>query len=342
VDLDRFARFIALDLLLWNYDGYVLHSNNYRVFHDIDSGRIVFMPHGLDQMFRNPNGPLLTSGDGLVARAYLGTPEGRQRVLDRMREFRGSFFTYAALSNRVSELAARVSAGAKREGELEPARSGVVWRETFRRGAVGRHDENVSDFLGRIEERFYSVDAQLAGVSAARFLRVGERLALTNWTSRSLSGDPGFAPAWDSAGHGVRFSSRGSGAWFATIWLEEGRYALTGKIKTEALAPFPGYAGSGAGFRVWSARQADSGSRWGGDARRGGQRGGYRRADAGTLGRQNSPLTGTTNWTEAGVEFDLRQPLADLDIYFEVAGASGEAWLDPVSVTVTRLPDKRP
>jgi hypothetical protein len=25
-----------------------------------------------------------------------------------------------------------------------------------------------------------------------------------------------------------------------------------------------------------------------------------------------------------------------------VAGATGEAWLDPVSVTVTRLPDKRP
>ena len=341
VDLDRFSRHIALDLLLWNHDGYVLHSNNYRVFHDLDSGRIVFMPHGLDQLFRNPNGPLLTTGDGLVSRAYLETPEGRRRVLDRMQEFCGSFFTLAALSNRVSELAARISAAAGREGEVDSGRPGGFWRDSFRR--AGRHDESVADLMARIEGRFDSLNAQLAGVSATHFLRAGESLGLTNWTSRSLSGDPEFLPATKSAGYGVRLSSRGSGAWCSTVWLEQGRYAVTGKIKTEALTLFPGYAASGAGFRVWSTRRADSGFRGGGEGRRGGQwGGGYRRADAGTMARQEAPLIGTMNSTDVRLEFELRQPLSDMDFCFEVAGASGEAWLDPTSVRVTRLPDKRP
>ena len=336
VDLDRFSRHIALDLLLWNHDGYVLHSNNYRVFHDIDSGRVVFMPHGLDQLFRSPTGPLLTSGDGLVSRAYLEIPEGRQRVLERMREFCGSFFTYAVLSNRVSELSARVSSVGKRDGDEDTSRPGQFWRDSFRRS--GRYEETVADWQGRIETRLDSIHSQLAGVSAARFLRAGESLALTNWNSRSLSGEPGFVPASNDAGYGVRLTSRGSGAWFATVWLDQGRYALTGKVRLDALKPFPGYTASGAGFRVWSTRRADSGFRGGGE----GRRGGYRRADAGTLARQESPLTGTTNWTEVRLEFELRQPLADLDLCFEVAAESGEAWIDHGSARVTRLPDQRP
>ena len=40
----------------WNghRDGYCLARNNFRVYHDVDSGRFVFFPHGMDVLFGNP------------------------------------------------------------------------------------------------------------------------------------------------------------------------------------------------------------------------------------------------------------------------------------------------
>jgi len=40
-----------MEIMLAHWDGYAQNRNNYRVFHDFDSGRLVFLPHGLDQMF---------------------------------------------------------------------------------------------------------------------------------------------------------------------------------------------------------------------------------------------------------------------------------------------------
>src|SRR5258705_9751992 len=49
LDLDRFISFIAMEILTWHWDGYALKKNNYRVFHDLSTGRMVFFPHGMDQ-----------------------------------------------------------------------------------------------------------------------------------------------------------------------------------------------------------------------------------------------------------------------------------------------------
>ena len=76
LDIDRFISMIVLDSLLWNWDGYSINHNNYRVFSDLDSGKMVFMPHGLDQMFWRPEGPIMPGGGGLVAQAVLGSREG--------------------------------------------------------------------------------------------------------------------------------------------------------------------------------------------------------------------------------------------------------------------------
>jgi hypothetical protein len=340
VDLDRFARLIALDLLLWNHDGYVLHRNNYRVFHDIDSGRIVFMPHGLDQTFRSPDGPILTSGDGLVSRALLDTPEGRTMVLERLREFRATLFTPQALTNRVRELARRLGATASRDVEILSSRSGNSWRGFWRRPGFDRFDEAVEDFLDRIVGRFASVDGQLKSLEGWTPLPASESVPLTNWVQRAVSGGPEFDRGTNPEQIGVRLTGRGVGAWFSGMWLERGRYVVTGKFRTVELAEFPGYSGSGAGIRVWSSRRPNTRSRWGWD--RGGIRGGRSRGDFGTLARQDQYVLGTADWKELRFEFDLHQPLIDLNIVCEVAGASGEAWFDTTSLRIARLPESRP
>src|SRR6185436_18378648 len=80
LDMDRFLSFLAMEIITCHWDGYALNRNNFRVFHDRTSGKLVFMPHGLDQMFgvarASPSMSIQPSMQGLVARAVASTPEG--------------------------------------------------------------------------------------------------------------------------------------------------------------------------------------------------------------------------------------------------------------------------
>jgi len=101
LDMDRFMTFLALGVLVWDWDGYAMNRNNFRLFHDLESHRLVFMPHGMDQMFWRPDGPIVTGTKGLVSRALLQTPEGRRRYLETFRALRTNVFDLAFVTNRV-------------------------------------------------------------------------------------------------------------------------------------------------------------------------------------------------------------------------------------------------
>src|SRR5437667_1238755 len=59
LDVDRFLSFVALEMLTWHWDGYTLKKNNYRVYHDPEADKMIFFPHGMDQMFWDPNGRVI-------------------------------------------------------------------------------------------------------------------------------------------------------------------------------------------------------------------------------------------------------------------------------------------
>src|SRR5207249_4645971 len=84
LDVDRFISMIAMEVMTWHWDGYAMKKNNYKVYHDPASGKVVFFPHGMDQMFWDPSGPIVPSMEGLVARALLETTAGRRRYRERM------------------------------------------------------------------------------------------------------------------------------------------------------------------------------------------------------------------------------------------------------------------
>src|SRR6185436_904569 len=69
---------------------------------------MVFMPHGLDQMFWKPEGSILPPMQGLVAKAALQIPELRSRYFNRMKELRGTVFNVGVMTNRVREIAAKI------------------------------------------------------------------------------------------------------------------------------------------------------------------------------------------------------------------------------------------
>jgi hypothetical protein len=108
LDLDRFVSFLAMEVITWDWDGYPIKSNNYRVYHDPSRDKITFMPTGMDQMFEEPEGPLLPDFGGNVARAFVETPEGRKLYLARVEIIMHDIFRTNALVKRLDDLQARL------------------------------------------------------------------------------------------------------------------------------------------------------------------------------------------------------------------------------------------
>ncbi len=143
--MDHFISYCALEIMTWDWDGYVLKPNNYKLFWDSEADRIDFFPHGMDQMFSQPNGPILPDFNGLVARAMMETPEGHRRYLARMAELMTNVFDVAAITNRVNRYAAPIHAAfAERDA-----------------GEAKNYEWRVRNLCERIADRAVSIARQL-------------------------------------------------------------------------------------------------------------------------------------------------------------------------------------
>lgn len=85
LDLDRFLTLMAVETMLCHSDCYALNRNNYRIYHEPKSDRLVFLPHGMDRILGShrtgPDLPVVPPARGIVARALLSTSEGRRRYV---------------------------------------------------------------------------------------------------------------------------------------------------------------------------------------------------------------------------------------------------------------------
>lgn len=112
LDIDRFVTMMAIEVMTWHWDGYGMKSNNFRMYHDPKSDKLVFIPHGMDQMFWEPNGSISPPMQGMVARALFEMPEQRKRYYRRVGELSETIFTADKLGRRIDELRARVKPAA--------------------------------------------------------------------------------------------------------------------------------------------------------------------------------------------------------------------------------------
>ncbi len=85
LDVDQFLSFAAMEMLTCHWDGYCRARNNYRLYFNPANGKAIFFPHGMDQMFGDPNFPLFDIG-GIVGSAVMQVPEFRQRYRKRLEE----------------------------------------------------------------------------------------------------------------------------------------------------------------------------------------------------------------------------------------------------------------
>jgi hypothetical protein len=111
LDVDRFLSFMALEVLLCHWDGYTFARHNYRVYHDVDTGRMVFFPHDLDQLMQDANVPIVPGVSGLISQTVLNTPGLRERYRARVGMLYTNVFVVPTLTNQVDTAVARLLPG---------------------------------------------------------------------------------------------------------------------------------------------------------------------------------------------------------------------------------------
>jgi spore coat protein H len=108
LDVERFVSFMALEILICHHDGYSLDRNNFRIYHDPATDRLVFIPHGMDLIFDYADLPVeappRSRWRGLVANAVMETEEGRRLYSQRMGELARMVYGTDALQTRIAAL----------------------------------------------------------------------------------------------------------------------------------------------------------------------------------------------------------------------------------------------
>lgn len=236
MDIDRFLSFIALEMFTCQSDGYALNRNNYRLYHDPTSGRMVFITHGLDWAFANWGQSVRPPMDAILVKALLSNPQVEDRYRERVGELFTNFFQLKIMTNRLAEGLSRMKTAARHTNEVKQFEQ---FAAAMRDRLVARH-KNISDQLG------------IPAIPTLKFDQ-NSMAKVTGWEGRVASGNATITVATEDKIPLLQIQSQGSSsiASFRTrVRLLPGHYIFVGKVRTKGVAVTPGDPGSGAGLRV--------------------------------------------------------------------------------------------
>jgi hypothetical protein len=275
-----------------------MNRNNYRVYHDLDTGKIVFFPHGMDQMFWEVNHfiiPRPNRFNGLVARAVMETPQAKKLYRERFGQVFTNIFQIEMLTNRVNELAALIRPHIEDTNDY----SSQVTR--IRNLIVAQH-ANLEKRLSEPEPKPLAFSSGVASI--------------TNWTVPLTPRDPANAVRDVAKIDGKQAlhilttnkMTNTSASWRASVLLTEGNYRF------EALAKVAGVVslmntnkGGGAGIRHSGIRKP-----------------------------RTNKLEGDSAWEKLNYEFELKVE-EEIQLLCELRATQGEVWFDMNSFRLMKL-----
>jgi spore coat protein H len=244
LDVDRFLSFTALELILCHWDSYTLNIHNYRIYQDVDTGRMVFFPHDMDQLFIRQNLALTSPSSAAVVRAVRDTPELEARFQQRYRSLATNLFNVPRLTGRVDRVVAAL----------------LPTLAAYDPNTARTFSDNATALKNRIASRALTLQRDLAfpnGAEAPRFQNGVARLG--GWwpdTERRLTrleqvrDKDGRLVLWISA------AGQTAAAWHAQVLLEAGRYRFEGLARCAGVATNPRRR-EGAGLMVPGLPQGD-------------------------------------------------------------------------------------
>lgn len=239
LDMERFLSFMAMEVMLCDWDAYTLKQHNYRVYHNLDEDKMVFIPHDKDQMLADPNARIMPQAAGLVARAILRLPETTQRYQDRFGQLFTNVFVAPELNRRLDEMAGKLAAAIQ---DYDPE---------IARNVRG----NVRSLKTRINNRARSLEQQLhLTASSAPLQFVNDMAPLKGWymmndvdgaTLKRVQGGDG---KWSLS---IQATGRCTASWRAKVALEPGMYEFVGMARCEGVVALTDTSrGQGAGLRI--------------------------------------------------------------------------------------------
>jgi hypothetical protein len=234
LDLNRFIRFMAVEVMLCHRDGYCLARNNYRVYQDLDAGKMVFLPHGMDQLFGKPDLPWMPHMAGLVAQAVIETKEGKEEYIEAFRTIFETRFKPEFLTNRVNQIMASL-APIVEESELSKIRNEAA--------AI---DERIVERHRFLESQLGQPPAELLEFKQGRSLLLGWMKADEPASGRMEKGigPDGLVCLQTMTG------SEACPSWRTKALLAPGRYRFEGRVRVLEVKALGFGSHQGAGLRI--------------------------------------------------------------------------------------------
>ena len=244
LDRDEFLTFAIMEVMVCHRDGYSLARNNFRVYHDRDSGKIVFLPHGMDQLFGRADLPWQPHWAGQVAEALLDTPNGRTRYREQFQQLFAQVYDAPALANRID--------GWLRE--LRPALTAGVFAEVEREAVVVK--KRVADRQSFLATRIHLPEPAFLEFTAGT-------AHLTGWQAGETPAGGGLREGKSPDGLKALSIQAGpvtSTGWRTSALLRRGHYRFSGQVMVAGVQPLPFGKHQGASLRVSGRTQPSRGA----------------------------------------------------------------------------------
>lgn len=235
LDIDRFVTLSALQFLFDDWDGYIRNHNNYRIYHDPTSGKFVFLPHGMDQMFQNPNNGIVQTPNSILGRQVFAMPTMRAKLMERITELTNTVFTTTAIQEVLASPQKRLAeALVDRKKELSSLNS------------AGSH------FRSRVQSRLARVTR--GSPKPAKFDSNRElSLAKNAWAEHQGGGVISASYVTDNGLSMLMLAAEqpgSTGSFRTTVLLAPGVYRFEARAQTKGVQPMETARGTGAGIRI--------------------------------------------------------------------------------------------
>jgi spore coat protein H len=238
LDMDCMLTFMALEMMTWHWDGYVMKRNNYRVYHEPGGDKIYFLPHGMDQMFWVAEGGLIpTNPEGLVARSILELPEARTLYRERVGVLFTNLFAAERLISRINEIQKRI----------RPVLAALNEHE------ARNHDGAVNNLRNQVSGRVAGVQRLIEQPEPKPLeFDPSGAAAVTAWRIHNPQGGALLDKTSDSGVRAlhIRASYPGSVSWRSRVLLDAGQYRFEGRVKVAGVGGYRSERGEGAGLRI--------------------------------------------------------------------------------------------
>jgi spore coat protein H len=237
LDVDAFLTYTALELMTCHWDGYLQNRNNYRVYFRGNDKRAQFIPHGMDQIFQDPNFSCFHDPGPIVANPVFRNLEWKAKYRRRVKELLPLF--------EAEKLHAKIDAAHAR---IRPVVASIHEDRA-------RHlDDRVKDLKNRVADRAKNIRQQMANLPPEPLLfDEGKTIALDEWLpkqeadakleERDVDGQPSYVIE-------VGPSNRTTASWRRKVLLVRGKYQLDADAKVTNVTAIGGDPQVGLGLRI--------------------------------------------------------------------------------------------